>query len=382
MKKILHVALIAPGYSNNGIMKGMFEAGATEYRLFDYQLQRFRYGKEKMESLLIEEAEKMKPDIVFMQIQGSDILTFATFRRLSKIAFTVNFNFDIRSKEQTEWLYALAPHLGLICFSNQKDVDECRSRGYKNTMCLQSAADTEAYKPGNAIRSGFVFIGNNFLNTNIDFPLSAERAAMVTMLQQEFADQFTVYGNNWDVNKMIGQEEEIKVYQSALIGICQNNFDAPKYTSDRIWRLMSCGVFCLTKYFEGIEDMFIRYHHLDWWETLDELKTKLAYYPKEEHRTKDIAYQGMLHVRKNHTWGSRIKEMLGYRESIATWMLPIPGYVDPCLKAGAHVIGGVIPQPFDEHLAGKPCDCGKLRGEFVECGCDDKQFQFRWAENI
>lgn len=380
MKSILHVALIAPGFSNNGIMKGMFDAGAADYRLFDFQLHRFQYGKEKMEAMLIEEAEKMLPDMIFLQIQGSDVLTFATFRRLAKIAFTVNFNFDIRSKEQTEWLYALAPHLGLICFSNQRDVDECKSRGYKNTMCLQSAADKEVYKPGNAVRSGSVFIGNNFLNTNIDFPLSAERADMVAMLQQNFPEQFSVYGNNWGVNKMIGHEEEIKVYQSALIGICQNNFSEPKYTSDRIWRLMSCGVFCLTKYFEGIDDMFIRYHHLDWWETLDELKTKLAYYLKDEARTKDIAFNGMNHVRAHHTWGARMKEMMDFIQNLQSPSTTTDQ--DPCLKAGAHVIGGIIPQEFDEHLTGRACDCGKLFLNWSECGCGDKKFQTRWTENV
>src|ERR1700734_3195693 len=183
MKSVFHIGLIGPGYSNKGLMDGFLAAGFSDYKMFDFQLHRFQYGKEKMEEMLIEEAKKMKPDMIFMQVQGSEFLTFATFRTLSKIAFTVNYSFDIRSKEQTEWLYALAPHLGLICFSNQRDVDECKSRGYKNTMCLQSSCDMDIYKPG-GIRSGAVFIGNNFLNTNIEFPLSKDRAEMVSMLQE------------------------------------------------------------------------------------------------------------------------------------------------------------------------------------------------------
>jgi hypothetical protein len=378
MKSVLIVALVGPGYSAKPLMDAFLNNGFIDVRVFDYQLHQFSSGKDVMERMLIEDAKKMKPDLVWMQIQGSDRLTFATFRTLSKIAFTVNYSFDIRSKEQTEWLYALAPHLGLICFSNQRDVDECNSRGYKNTMCLQSSADMEVYKPG-GIRSGVVFIGNNFLNTNIEFPLSKDRAEMVAMLQENFPDQFKVYGNNWGIAKLIGQEEEIKIYQTALIGINQNNFDVPKYTSDRIWRLMGCGVLCLTKYFVGIEDMFIRYHHLDWWETLDELKTKLAYYLKDEHRAKDIAFNGMNHVRTHHTWTARVKEMMSFIKKQET---PVEVVQDPCLKAGAHVIGGIIPQAFDEQFDGKPCDCGRLRGAWRECNCGNKEFQFRWEENI
>lgn len=379
MKSVLHVALIAPsGYSNAGIMKGFFGNGIVAYHCFDYQLKTFEFGKEAMRKMLIKQAEELKPDMIFLQIQGSDILDTETFQRLSELSFTVNYTFDIRHKEQTEWLYALAPVLGLICFSNQRDVDECALRGYENAIVLQSSVDFEMYRPGDhSERTGAVFIGNNFEHTSLQFPLSIDRREMVEFLQKEFPDQFSVYGNNWKGSQLAMQKEEIKLYQSAQIAICQNNFEEESYTSDRIWRVMACGAFCLTKYFKGIENLFTRYEELDWWDTLDELKDKLTHYLTNPEQTALIASIGHRKVSANHSWSARIKDMMAVVNELKK--TPDP---NACMKMGAHVIDGVIPNPSHEQYNNKVCDCGKLKWIWSECGCQEKIWQLRAQENI
>jgi hypothetical protein len=87
----------------------------------------------------------------------------------------------------------------------------------------------------------------------------------------------------------------------------------------------------------------------------------------------------MNHVRTHHTWTARVKEMMSFIKKQET---PVEVVQDPCLKAGAHVIGGIIPQAIDQQFDGKPCDCGRLRGAWRECNCGNKEFQFRWEENI
>lgn len=379
MKSVLHVALIAPnGYSNEGMMKGFFGAGFTEYHLFDFQLKTFDTDRDTMRRMLIQEAERIKPDMVFMQIQGSDILDIATFKRLSEISFTVNYTFDIRTKEQTEWLYNLAPILGLICFSNQRDVDECNRREYSNAMVLQSSADPDIYKPSEGVqRKGVVFIGNNFMNTNHQFPLSKDRAEMVEFLQKEFPDDFAVYGNNWGNSKLVDQKKEIDIYQSAAIVINQNNFDAELYTSDRLWRAVFCGSLCFTKHFKGVERLFDMYNQVECWNTFGELKRLIYHYlthPKSATRNASSARE---HALANHTWASRIKEMLNF-------IGPVQKKVNAnaCLSFGAHVIDGTIPTPADQHFDGRTCDCNKLIWRWEQCECGNKEFQLRAHENI
>lgn len=387
MKSVLHIALIAPGgYSAKPFMDAFLNNGFSEYRAFDYQLNRFNTDKETMQRMLIKEAQDMKPDIVFAQVQGSDVIDLETWQALSKIAFTVNYSFDIRSHSQTQWMYNLAGVIGLVCFSNQDDVEECKRYGHNNCMVLQSSADPEVYKPAEGIeRKGIVFIGNNFANTNIEFPLSKERVEMVEFLQKEFPEQFTVYGNNWPGSKLVMQKEEVEILQSSAIVINHNNFDAESYVSDRIWRTMLCGALCLTKYFKGVEAM-LPVDTADWWNTLDQLKEEINYYLSNPDRAKEIGEEGRRYCLTNHTWTARIKEMMAFIQQnlmdINAYSVPVDLNADACIKAGAHVIGGVIPQAFDEYLTGKQCDCGKLFLKWEECGCGDKKFQTRWTENV
>lgn len=390
MKRVLHVALIAPnGYSNKGLMDGFLNGGFSEYHCFDFQLQSFSIGRDLMHRALIHEAEKIKPDLIFCQVQGSEILDLQTWEALSKLAFTVNYTFDIRTKEKTEWMYNLVPHIGLMCFSNQEDVDECKRRGYNNAMCLQSSADPDIYKPAEGVeRKGVVFIGNNFCNTNMEFPLSKERAEMVEFLQKEFPNDFKVYGNNWGDSKLVGQKEEVEIYQSAAVVINHNNFDVREYTSDRLWRAVFCGAFVLTKYFGGIETMFDR-DQVGWWRDFDGLKERVEYYLNKPERTRLRAESAWQYALLNHTWSSRVKEMMAFIQDnlmdTRVWAFRTDGgEINTCIKAGVHVIDGVIPGQVSTEFEGeKVCDCKKLRGSWKDCGCGpEKTLQFRWEQNI
>lgn len=382
MKTILHCALIAPGgYSNKPFIEAFLNNGFAEYHCFDFQLQSYTFGRDVMRRMLIHEAEKIKPDMIFMQIQGSDILDLETFRALSKIAFTVNYTFDIRTNEQTQWLYDLAEHVGLVCFSNQDDADECNRRGHDNAMVIQSSCDMDVYKPmALSSRPLISFVGSNYLNTSTPFPRSGERWEMVRRLKKRYGEMFSLFGPWWSESRLTHPGQDVNIHSASLIGINHNNFRQKLYTSDRLWRIMATGAMCLTSYFPGIETMFDRYRHLDWWETLDELEGKIDHYLDEPEKTKWIAENGMNHVRENHTWTARVNEMMAFIKTIEAPEVEVY-YADACLKAGAHVIDGQIPGEMDEHLAGKPCACGKLKGVWVECGCAEKKYQFRWAEN-
>lgn len=388
MKSILHVALIAPGgYSNAGLMKAFFDNGFSEYTCFDFQEKTFNSDRETMRKMLIKEAERLRPDMIFMQIQASDILDVDTFKSLSKISFTVNYTFDIRTVEQTEWLYNLASILGLICFSNQRDVDICNAMGFPNAMVLQSSVDTDDYfidRDWNQEKL-ISFIGTNYLNTNIPFPKSGERNEMVERLTKKYGDRFGVWGVGWNNSRLTKPTEERDIYNNSKIAINHNNFNEELYTSDRIWRIMACGTLCLTSYFKGIENLFTRYEHLDWWETIDELEGKIDHYFNNPELSEKIRNRGWHHFMSNHTWMDRIGEVMDFVDELKL----LKDYVfrqipdkDACTKSGAHVIDGIIPQPLDEQFNGRTCDCKKTKWVWAECGCGNKEFQLRAQENI
>lgn len=374
MKSVLHCALIAPnGYSNEPLLHAFMNNGFVNYSCFDYQLQTFEFGREKMRENLLKMAYHTRPDLIFLHVQSSEILDYNTIIKLSSIGFTVLYTYDCRTTEQTEWMYNYAKHLGLVCFSNQDDVQECLKRGIMNTMTLQSSCDMEFYVENELpiSSSDIIFIGGNYVGTNLDFPLAEERADMVCFLNMQYPLRFKAIGMGWGSSSHINKEQEKNNYSNCKIAISHNNFSKSMYTSDRLWRIMSTGAFCLTKYFNGIENMFTRGTHLDWWDTFDELKEKIDYYLHNSELRERIALRGMNEVREKHTWTARIKEMMDR-------VIVLKPKEDACRDA--HRVKGEL--PTEEKHGGTICDCGKYRFMWEECGCVEKHMEIRMYQNI
>lgn len=374
MNSVLHCSLIAPnGYSNEPFLKAFLDNGFTTYHCFDYQLQSFEYGREKMRENLLKLADYTKPDLIFLHVQSSEVLDYDTVIKLSAIGFTVLYTFDCRTTEQTEWMYNYAKHLGLVCFSNQDDVQECMRRGIMNTMVVQSSCDMDKYRKldHKVPNIDILFIGGNYVNTNLLFPLAEEREDMIKFLSDTYGDGFTVMGMGRVGSRLVISGEEIAVYNECKIAISHNNFNKHLYTSDRLWRIMATGTFCLTRYFDGIEKLFTRKVHLDWWHNFDELKEKIDYYLANPEEREQIAGNGMHLVRNNHTWSDRVNE-------IALRINQIKPKGEDCRDA--HRVKGEL--PTEERHGGKVCDCGKYRYEWEECGCTDKHMEIRMYQNI
>lgn len=374
MNSVLHVALIAPnGYSNEPLMNAFLNNGFTTYHCFDYQSQSFEYGKEKMRENLLKLADYTKPDLIFLHVQSSEVLDYDTVIKLSAIGFTVLYTFDCRTTEQTEWMYNYAKHLGLVCFSNQDDVQECMRRGILNTMVVQSSCDMDMYrKLAVPAKYGIVFIGGNYVDTNLNFPLDTERVGMVDKLVETYHDKFCVMGMGWGKNtSLVKSPEEILTYNKSEIAISHNNFNKHLYTSDRLWRIMATGTFCLTRHFDGIEQMFQRGVHLDWWHSFGELRDKIDYYLANPEIREQIAQNGMYAVRQNHTWSCRIAEVL-------VKALQLKPKSEKCRDA--HRVNGEL--PIEERHGGKKCDCDKYRFEWEDCGCGEEKMAIRMYQNI
>src|SRR5205814_10143182 len=87
----------------------------------------------------------------------------------------------------------------------------------------------------------------------------------------------------------------------------------------------------------------------------------------------------------HHRWTDRVGGIINFVSELELHrdyiFAKIPDK-DACNKAGAHVIDGIIPQPFDEQFHNRTCDCEKLRWIWAECGCENKAYQLRAQEDI
>jgi hypothetical protein len=310
--KLLHCAIDSPQYSSKAISEGFVNNG-FEVIQFNWQMERFSNGLLPMRLKFLELAKQTKPELIFLHIQNPDIFDIETLKELQSIAPVINYTFDVRSKEGSQWLYDAAAHISLTCFACMEDVNHCKELGIHNTTLIQSSCDFDIYKKLPIIggRRGVVFIGNNYVNTNLNFELAEERAEMVAMLKEKFPNDFKVYGMNWGSSFYTNPQHEVTIYNKASIAICQNNFDREGYASDRLFRAASCGAMVLVKHFKGIENMgFTNWKNLAIWNDLYDLEILVNNYLSDREEAKAIGEAGRLFVAENHSWTGRTKEIL------------------------------------------------------------------------
>lgn len=257
--RIFFACIDSPGYNSDGMVDGFSELGYDIIR-FDWQRSRFNVGIEKTVETMLGVARNSRIDYIFLHIQNPEIISVESAKQFQSIAPTINYTFDVRDVQRTEWMYEIAPHITLTCFACKRDVDECLIRGIKNTMLLQSSANYKWYRKTSFYCKGcpeIVFIGNNYEKTNMNFPGAAQRQEMIKNLKETFGDRFGAYGLGQE-HGIVNPQQEVNIYNAAKIAVCHNMYDLPGYESDRLWRILGCGAYVVKKQ-QGGELQFISF---------------------------------------------------------------------------------------------------------------------------
>jgi spore maturation protein CgeB len=197
----------------------------------------------------------------------------------------------------------------MTLFTNMNDVETLRAKGIKADY-LQIGFPTEIFKPKGNVKEGvpeIIFMANYTQG----FPLSSYRKDIVESLRKRYGTRFGVFGNSWGWGYAVpDQHEEAAHYRGCKIAINLSHFNYKRYSSDRIFRLMGAGAFCLSHHYPEIEKEFTPGTHLDTWGGKDDLFKKIDHYLENEKERTKIAKQGCEHVHKNHNWNERIKQLI------------------------------------------------------------------------
>lgn len=297
---ILHIAL---GDDQEALQAALGRLG--EYFRINWQ----KYIKEGVEVLnyhISEAAKQLQPDIVFMQIQTENVISQKTLEELP--GKVINWTGDVR-QPIPGWYLQTGEKVHSTCFSNEHDVMKFEEYGLKSSF-LNIGFDQNIFCPEGPVNKDaeIVFMGNHYKNR---FPLTKLRYNLVHKLRKEFGDRFKVYGSGWDfpTGNVRDQQKEAAIYRGCKIAINCSHFDLERYTSDRLFRIMGSGAFCLSHNYKGIEKDFKIGEDLVVWDTVESLieNIKLALPAIEERRW--IASNGCKKVHQFHTWDKRIEEL-------------------------------------------------------------------------
>jgi hypothetical protein len=296
--KILHVGLCVDG-KNEGLPFALKKASTKYVEL--------NPGLSDVNNRIIKEAQSGF-DLAFFQVQAAGIIHPLTFSKLNDMGiFTLNWTGDIRGTTD-DWFFKT--NAKLTCFSNMRDVNNMKSQGF-NADFLQIGIDPKVYNRHNLDMKGYdvVYMGNNYRN---QFPLGQQRFNLVTMLWARYRHRFGLYGNGWNLSNPennADQKTQSIIYNNSKIGINYSQFDEERYTSDRLFRILGSGCFCLSHHYRGIDNDFEVGVHLDTFRNLPELQNKIDFYTKNEDKRKEIAENGYKLCHEKHTYDSMVKDI-------------------------------------------------------------------------
>jgi glycosyltransferase involved in cell wall biosynthesis len=299
--RILHLGLCVNPPPMNGLQQA-FINNSSEYR-------EINPGVPDLNRQIVEMTKTFKPDIVFMQIQEAGKIHVNTIKDLlDKKAYIFNWNGDVRDS-CPGWMMQLGPYVHSL-FTNMRDVKAMRDVKLKADW-LEIGYDPEIYCPHGHVNKDIkpiVFFGNNVHS----FPMSDYRRKMCERMKKEFPGMFGQYGSNpgSDGNFNHSQREEAAAYRNAKIAINLSHYEIPKYTSDRMYRILGSGVMCLAKAYPGITEQFIDGTHLHIWNDLDELVSLTRYYLDRSDFRQKIAIGGYELARNNYTFEKMVLNLI------------------------------------------------------------------------
>ncbi|MFX0200141.1 MAG: glycosyltransferase [Candidatus Hodarchaeota archaeon] len=191
------------------------------------------------------------------------------------------------------------------------------SLGVKNALYVTQGCDRDEHRivptQNPKWASEVAFIGR---------PHSDHRIKLLQLIHQHY--DLKVWGGEWQdygltcLKKRIYPKEFAKICYAAKIFL-GSDYD-PKlecYFTVRTWYALGCGGFLLTNYLAGMETIFTKGVHLEWYHSPEECLDLIGYYLKHESQRKKIAMDGYEFVHSRRTYDVVMDEIISRIENDA-----------------------------------------------------------------
>lgn len=311
-KVLLHISLNNEGQT---MLQSALKTICNKY--INYEWKKDYKNVNNVKTKILNLVYKEKPDLIFMQIQTPGIIESELINIINMSVpncIIINWTGDVRMPIP-QWYKDIGKCKNVItCFTNMDNVNEFKAMGLKSEY-LQIGYEHNIFTPNGTIKKvpEIVFMGNNY--SNINYPLSKLRSEMVVMLNYKFGNRFQVYGNGWNnelnpIDFMKKPYEEAAVYRSCKIAISLSHFDLSRYSSDRMFRIMGSGAFCLSYEYKDIGLDFKENTHIGVWRSVDNLIDSINLYLNNDAKRNEIAKNGNKLVESSHRWINRINDLI------------------------------------------------------------------------
>jgi len=281
-------------------------------------------GVGRMNKRLVETVCEWKPDLVHLGkcelIRGDTIRQIKEECPQTKV---IHFYSDMRIEVPSFvlWIGKYAD-MTLVPADDEEYYKQFTDAGVKRVAPWYIGTDPEIFKPYDVPKDQSVaFMANNHRG----LPYAGARKRLIRDIGAVGIDVH-VYGDRWPkpappnvtLHPYVGEEEFARACSRSKIVLGYSNFNVRMYTSwRRLVNTMSCGAFYMTDWFGGIEGIFARGMHLDWFMGIPNAVKVAKYWIDEGSDWREsMARVGRREVLAYHTWDNRVEKMMEYVEGL------------------------------------------------------------------
>ena len=278
---------------------------------------------------LVAACRKVRPTIIFMQVQRPTELANITAEQIAELrrdcspdCVIVLWDGDYHGgpgSGQREWFRHLGRLVDTTLTVETRHQEECAALGIRHPGYLQTGNEPLLFHPVpvDKVEPAVVLVANNWAMIDAGY---AMRQYAVCYLTARYGSTFQVYGSGWfPSSRPIGLTEQVQLYSAAAAALSVSiRSDVARCTSDRLLRMLGCGSLILLERFPDCEGLGLEdgVNCLSW-STCEEL---------QEHIDRVLAdpaaawcvemRRAAAELSREHTWGVRMRELLAIVDAV------------------------------------------------------------------
>ena len=292
-----------------------FKKFGVDLKIFDFLGAAGGSGSRKKQANeeLVRVATEFKPDLIHMQLQYTNIISPSTLQKIKSLMPNVimsNWSGDVRA-EVPSYFNEVGKVIDYTLMCNTGQLPKL-SKVCKNALYWQNGVSTAVCHPkfNTELKYDVCFVANCYSQ----FPGYKERMAFGKALKTEYKGKCAIFGGGWPANISNGFIEWDQVndlYNQSKVVISISNFNnIADYFSDRFLMSMASGRPVLSWTFPNIENYITEGVNGYVMKSVDEGMSKLKRMLSEPKILDQVGACGAKTVLENHTFVSRIKELL------------------------------------------------------------------------
>jgi hypothetical protein len=270
-------------------------------------------NKAAIENDFLTRVRRFQPNLIHMQLQFTGVVEAHTLhmaRAACPTAVLTNWSGDCRTSAIGDYT-KVAGAVDFSLISSTGQLDMYRAAGCKNITYWQIGYDPKSNFPMNLSEFQYdaVFLGNNYGHT---FPDGHIRSGAVTFLTNAMGGKFKAFGTGYGGGiQPVPFKQMNEVYNKTLCPISISNFNnVSHYFSDRLLYCLASGRPTISWYFPGCESYFVEGSEIFYARSNQDILDIVNYCKANPDIAKQVGINGHKRVLKEHTFTSRIIELL------------------------------------------------------------------------